>query len=143
MINTTKTGLHARTLSRKKGKLHPNVIKRLNDESQEQIASLQWLELQYPELRAHTFHVPNERKAKPLTGLILKTMGVRSGVSDLFIAYPVGRYHGMFVEMKSLKGRATQNQMDFLIQMRKAGYYACISKGLNEFMLHIETYLKG
>ena len=81
------------------------------------------------------------------------------GYPDLFIAKPVGKYHGAFFEVKkvgnepyykeaarrgSLKNDAhIQEQADMLDRLRKYGYYAEFAVGLDELIEVTEKYLKG
>jgi hypothetical protein len=63
----------------------------------------------WPEV-ALLFHIPNERKCTPEQGARLKRMGVRSGVPDLCLPVARGRYHGLYIEMKTPDGHTTREQ---------------------------------
>lgn len=110
-------------------------------ESKEQIALLQWLQLQHPKVYESTFHIPNERKCSSIYGKFLKLMGVKAGVSDLFLAIPMGEYHGLFIEMKAKKGIKQPSQVKFIEQMRENGYAASFAFGIEEAMALIKWYL--
>lgn len=83
----------------------------------------------------------------------LKAQGFRNGVSDLVIAYPVGDFHGAYVEMKraraayptpsALAGAATKDQKDWLRLMASVGYWTCIAFGATEFTEVVNSYLRG
>lgn len=88
-------------------------------------------------------HIPNERKCTQAQGARLKRMGVRSGVSDLFLPAPIGNYHGLWVEMKAPGGKATQNQMQFIADMRESGYAATVCIGYESAIRAIKDYLEG
>ncbi len=111
-------------------------------ESSDQIAALDWLRLQHPEVALHTMHIGNERKTTPQMGAILKRMGVLKGVSDLFIAWPNGVYHGLFIEVKSKTGKVTPEQIAFTNRMKLKGYFACVCFGVDEIIKTITWYLK-
>lgn len=64
---------------------------------------------QYPEL-AMLYHIPNERVDK-VQAAILKEMGVKSGVPDLHLPIPSGRYHSLYIEMKALDGKPDPDQI--------------------------------
>ena len=110
-------------------------------ESQEQIALFDWIRLQ-PTLSAYAFSIPNESKRSPQLGYRLKRMGMRAGVSDLFIAIPREPYHGLFIEMKAGSNKATPTQLQFIKDMRKQGYEAEVCWGAKSAIEAILNYLK-
>jgi hypothetical protein len=113
----------------------------LGQESREQIALFQWIRL-HPKLKHIAYHVPNERKTSKISGFILKQLGVLSGVSDVVIPVARGGFHGMYIEMKSTKGRLSENQKSFLDNMAKEGYMAVCAHGFDSAKQFIEGYLK-
>jgi hypothetical protein len=112
-------------------------------ESDEQIAAMDWLRAQHPWLVPYTMHIPNERKASYYAGYILKRMGVLKGASDLFIAWPCGIHHGLFIEIKSKKGRPTPEQLEFIDRMNAVGYFATLAYGADEVINTIKEYLQN
>ena len=60
---------------------------------------------QWPEL-ALLFHVPNGGTRDAVEGRHLKQQGVKRGVPDLCLPVPSGRYHGLFLELKTSTCRA-------------------------------------
>lgn len=58
-----------------------------------------------------------------------KKMGYQPGTLDIFIAYPVEKYHGFFCEMKSLTGRPTDEQKATLARHQERGYFATSARG--------------
>jgi len=73
----------------------------------------------------------------------MKKMGKRKGVPDLFIPYPSGRYHGMYIEMKYGKNKATNEQMEWLQRLSKLGYYCVICYSAKQAITAFEKYKKG
>lgn len=77
-------------------------------------------------------HIPNSG-AGPSRGMAgrMKAIGTKPGVSDIF--YPVARdkYHGLWIELKSLrKGtNVTKTQAAWLKQMKQRGYQALVCYG--------------
>lgn len=69
-------------------------------------------------------HIPNERKCSSHYGAILKRLGVKPFVSDLFLIYPTGRYAGFWIELKAPGKRPNIGQLNFLARMKKLGYAA-------------------
>ena len=64
------------------------------------------------------------------------------GVPDIFIAVPRREYHGMFLELKSLKGRASKEQLEMLTRLSNEGYFTAICNSLEEAIEYISYYLK-
>ena len=63
-----------------------------------------------------------------------------SGVPDLFLPVPIGAYHGLFIEMKSDKGRLSENQQWFLNKVELLGYKIAVCYSANEAIKTIENY---
>lgn len=122
-------------------RLHPAIIKKINPESLEQMAVIEWICKQHPWLREYTMAIPNERKTSKLWGYVLKLLGLLPGASDLFIAWPTLKYSGFFLEMKTKKGRPTKLQLDFLYRMKKVGYQGAVAYGADEAISMIKEYL--
>lgn len=116
------------------------MVKR-HTESNEQIAAMDWLRAQHPKIAEHTLHIGNERKATYYMGYIMKRMGVLKGASDLFMAYPAGGFHGLFIEVKSKTGRPTAEQKAFIDRMRSVGYRAEICYGAEEVINTMKEYI--
>lgn len=116
------------------------VVKR-HTESNEQIAAMDWLRAQYPNIALHTLHIGNERKASYYAGYIMKRMGVLKGASDLFMAWPSGGFHGLFIEVKSKIGRPSAEQKAFLQRMKDVGYRAEICYGAEEVISTMKDYI--
>lgn len=115
--------------------------KKRHTESNEQITAMDWLRVQHPKIAEHTLHIGNERKSSYYAGYIMKRMGVLKGASDLFMAWPNGGYHGLFIEVKSKVGRPTPEQKAFIQRMVDVGYYACICYGAEEVISTMKYYL--
>lgn len=116
---------------------------KLGPETKAQIIFIKELGLKHPKVLDQTFHIPNEKKVSPLNGFISQQMGTKPGVSDLFIAYPVGVFNGMFLEMKSEKGKLTKLQSIFLKNMQAAGFYAVVAYGAKQAMELVESYFNS
>lgn len=113
-------------------------------ESAEQAAVMRWamvMQNQYPALK-WLYHVPNEGKRNPITGGRMKMEGMKSGVADLCLPAARGKYHGLYIEMKRQKGSVpTEEQLDFLRDMKAEGYAACWCRGQDGAERVIEEYL--
>ena len=71
---------------------------------------------------------------------IAKGQGMLSGVPDLFLPVPKNGYHGLFIEMKSEKGRVTENQHWFLTNADSLGYKTAVCYSAKEAISAIEAY---
>ena len=120
-------------------------VKKPVTEDDHQALVIKWAESaigKWPCLR-WLYHIPNERKCTVIEGARLKRIGVKAGVSDLFLPYPVGRYHGLYIEMKTPDGRVSDSQTEFLEAMKRYGYAAYICKGYAAAIRVIKDYLGG
>lgn len=90
------------------------------------------------------FAIPNAGQGRSeISGSRLKEEGVRAGVSDLFLAAPVGRWHGLFYEVKSSIGKLSVPQSTFLYAMEMEGYRAECGYSGEEAIEFIKSYLRG
>lgn len=88
------------------------------------------------------FHIPNEAKRNPRTGAILRTAGLKKGVPDIFLPIAAGTYHGMFIEMKRVKGsRVSDEQMEWISKLTEQGYKCVIAYGHEQAINYISEYL--
>ena len=82
-------------------------------ETTEQIALFNWAkrtESILPEL-ALMYHVPNEGKRS--NGGILKAAGLKSGVPDICLPVANNGFHGLYIELKFGKNKATKAILPF------------------------------
>ena len=82
----------------------------------------------------------NGVKLSALQATKSKQQGMLSGVPDLFLPVPIGGYHGLFIEMKSEKGRVTENQHWFLTNAESLGYKTAVCYSSKEAISAIEAY---
>jgi hypothetical protein len=116
---------------------------RIQCEAQIQTALFQWAQAstaRYPELRL-LFHVPNGGQRDIITGANLKQQGLRAGVPDLCLPVPRGRYHGLYLELKSADGRLQKNQRAWFDELSAQGYRAVVCYSFDEARQVIENYL--
>ena len=71
---------------------------------------------------------------------IAKGQGMLSGVPDLFLPVPKNGFHGLFIEMKSEKGRVTENQHWFLTNAESVGYKTAVCYSAKEAISAIQAY---
>ena len=82
-------------------------------------------------------HVPNGGKRKPIEAAIFKSLGVRAGASDLLL-WDTGRSFAL--ELKAPGGRATEAQLEFLADMKRAGALTCLAEGLDPALAALEQW---
>lgn len=103
-----------------------------------------WFWNTYPQYRKLLFHVPNENDradSNIIQGAIRKSLGVVSGVADLMLLVPSGRYHGLCIEMKDEKGRQKPAQAEWQAIVEAQGYKYIICRSLEQFKIIIKEYL--
>jgi len=111
-----------------------------HQESKLQRQAVKWFRLQYPN---HVlFHIPNGGMRSKTEASIMKAEGVVAGVPDLFLAYSNYGYNGLFIEMKTPKGRITNTQEYFMEHATRAGYLCAVCRSLDDFMELVNNYLK-
>lgn len=89
------------------------------------------------------FAIPNAGKRSMITASILKAEGMKSGVPDLFIPIAKNGYHGLFIEMKKVKGgTVSDTQKVWLEALNKNGYLAVVARGHAEAIKIIEEYVR-
>ena len=108
-----------------------------------QCALITWAKLneaRWPEL-ALLHHIPNggHRHANVAAGL--KRAGVKAGVPDLVLPIPRGGYPGLYLELKSPKGRLSKAQREWISALRHQGYRVEVVRSLEEGIAILEGYL--
>ena len=115
-------------------------------EADEQIALFRWAryeEAAWPELRL-LHHVANEGKRSRATGARMVAEGLRRGVPDVCLPVPRGGYHGLYIEMKRVKGgRISEDQAAWISMLRDQGYAAVVCRGWEAASEMIKSYLEG
>lgn len=89
----------------------------------------------------HILHFPNEGKRSVSYGRMLKSLGMRKGVVDLFIAVPKHGYGGAWIELKSTDGNLTKEQIEFLFDMKQQNFFTTATWSVKESIDIIEWYL--
>ena len=70
----------------------------------------------------------------------LKREGAKEGVSDILLPVPVGMYSGLWIEMKTAKGTASETQKDFGQRAMRLGYYFAVCRGAGPAQELIKYY---
>ena len=87
------------------------------------------------------FHVPNEGKRSISYHAKMKKMGLRSGCPDIIIEYPQGRV--LYIELKTKKGRLSDNQKLWAVQSKALGTpHFVVKGGLTECLDQIKQIIE-
>lgn len=113
-------------------------------EEQIQCECVAWFRRAYPTKRMLLFSSLNGLKLAggAKQGARLKRAGMTAGVADLFLSIPSGDLAGLYIEMKTPKGRQQPNQKEFEQAVLKEGYGYVIPRSLKEFKRLVKTYLE-
>lgn len=100
----------------------------------------------HPILSKHLIHNANGGSRHILEAVNLRRQGVKKGVSDYFLAYPMNGHHGLWIEMKRAdKSRSvvSREQKDWIELMRSVNYQAHVAYGANMAWEICINYLNG
>jgi len=112
-------------------------------ETQHQATVIKWslsVRGKYPELKL-LFHIANERKCSVIEGANLKRAGVKPGVPDLCLPVARGKYHGLYVEMKTETGVESTDQIWWREELTAQGYFSEVCHGYLPAIKVLEWYL--
>lgn len=93
-----------------------------------------------PELRL-LHHIPNGGKRDAITGARLKRAGVRAGVLDLHLPVARGGYHGLWIELKVDRNKATETQQWWIERLVEEGHKVVVCWGHRAAWAALEAYL--
>lgn len=118
----------------------------LTNEQKEQIYLFDYLSRYKPKIFKYAFYIPNEGRRSKHLGYLLKKMGLKPGVSDIFIAMDRGGYHGMFIELKAKNANGKYNkptalQLEFHNNMKENHYYCVVALGALNAISYIDYYM--
>lgn len=109
-----------------------------------QVGCVRWFRLQYPKLAPLLFAIPNGGWRNPTVAAKLKAEGVMPGVPDMFLAYPHGQFHGLWIEMKNGKaGRVSDSQSEMHEHLRGQFYRVEVVRTAEQFVQVVQDYLRA
>ena len=121
----------------------------LRPEEIDHINLVNWFNYTFPELEPDFHHFANERyldvKKNPKlwnTANKLKSMGVKKGVADFFLAIPLNGKAGLWLELKVGRNKPSKEQIDFGARKVMRHYEFAFVWGFEAAKTMIETYLK-
>ena len=113
-------------------------------EGEEQATLFSWARMmdgKYPELRM-LFHIPNGGSRGKVEAARFKAEGVKAGVPDMFLPVARGPWHGLFIELKRLRGgKISAEQKQWIGSLLSQGYLATVCYGWRDAAKLIEDYL--
>lgn len=115
-------------------------------EDAEQIALMQWASMATIggyRIADYLFAIPNGGKRNAREAARLKRMGVKAGVSDLFLPIPRGPAHGLWIELKAGKGKPSDSQTEWLGRMAEQGYATSVCLGWDAARRAITAYMEA
>jgi len=127
-----------------------------NIEDREQMAVVEWaffvrIPKSIARVGEYLIAIPNAGIRSARVGAKFKKMGMKPGVSDLFLAYPSFPCSGLWIEMKKPRREfntpreaataVTDNQQEWLDKMNARGYMAKVAYGADEAIAIIKNYL--
>lgn len=110
-------------------------------ESQIQHSCVTWFRMQYPSLSLLLFAVPNGGKRDAKTGARMKYEGVIPGTADLILLLPKKGFASLCLEMKTPKGKQTENQVMWQRTAEKYKNKYVVCRSLEEFINEVNNYL--
>ena len=108
-----------------------------------QVALIKWVRMiqdTYPVLKL-LYAVPNGGSRNIKVARKLKAEGVMAVVADLCLPAARRGYHGLYLETKSEKGVAAEEQKEFLRGVLDEGYCAVIAQGFDEARSVLSWYI--
>lgn len=115
-----------------------------------QIQIVTWARYQYPKVFPFLVGIKNEMNCSQGMGNLYNRMGRKKGASDIFIAQPNNKYHGLWIEVKPDGFKHTKSndehvrcQLDFIETMKTNNYYGEMVIGFDQAKELIESYLNN
>lgn len=88
------------------------------------------------------FAVPNGSLRNLEVAIKLKAEGVKKGVPDMMLPLPShdGKFHGLFIELKTETGKASKEQKEWIEKLNNNGYLAKVCFGYKDAIDTLKNY---
>jgi VRR-NUC domain len=106
-----------------------------------QVACINWFRYQYP--KDLIYAIPNGGKRNKIVAAKLKAEGVLAGVPDLHIPIAKKGFHGLYIEMKAGKNKASDSQIEVMGKLKNEGHLCAVCWNLNQFMAVVNDYFQS
>ena len=114
-----------------------------------QASCVRWFRNRYPRFGRLLFAIPNGADLGGKTPIAraknwqkLELEGAVKGASDLFLAVPSGKLSGLFIEMKTPKGKQSEFQKRFEAEVVGVGYGYVVPRSHEEFERVVRNYME-
>lgn len=101
---------------------------------------VRWLRLNYKNVLI--FAIPNGGRRNIREAARLKRQGVTKGIPDLFIAHPMEKSCGLFIELKIGKNKMTPEQKEIQDHLWIRGYSHFCCWTFEDFITVVSNYLE-
>ena len=122
--------------------------RRVNHEDNECSAFVEQLSWEHPEVYKMLTKIEQGGSRGAAESAKLKKLGLKAGVPDYALFLPMGKFHGLFIEMKRPDG-ATANkavvsdaQQEWIHNLREHNYAAYVCYSAEEALGTVKKYLK-
>lgn len=106
-----------------------------------QEACVAWFRIQYPNLVLFASLNGVKLRGGGREWKRLEAAGAMAGVADLLLSVPSGELAGLYIEMKTKRGKQSDTQKAFEAKVVAQGYGYAMPRSLGEFMRVVQTYL--
>jgi len=86
------------------------------------------------------YSVPNGLKLHPAITTQMINEGAKAGIPDLFLPVRSPKYSGLYIEMKSAKGKLSEQQKKFKIFAESQGFKVVVPRSCDEALHEILNY---
>jgi hypothetical protein len=113
-----------------------------------QAGCVRWFRHRYRRHAERLFAIPNgaslngDKIQRARQWQKLEREGAMPGVADLFLAIPSGDLAGLWIEMKTAKGRQSIAQKRFEMSMVAAGFGYAMPRSREEFEKVVSSYME-
>ncbi len=119
--------------------------KRNNQESIDQQALIVWWRdvcssYGLPERALKAFPLQGART--PQNGARMKKEGMRAGTCDLFLSAARAGFHGLWIEMKTVDGVISPEQLEELAHLNQQDYSTAVCRSTEDAIAEIRIYLR-
>jgi hypothetical protein len=118
-----------------------------HEESRIQQRCVEWFRYSFPRVLIASFpngvYIGGTPVQRARRWNLLKAEGAMPGIPDLMICMPSMKYHALFIEMKTEKGKLSENQKIVHAMLINEGYAVKVCRSFEEFTITIKKYMES